>query len=235
MPRLTQEVDVLVDHAHLHQRPADDGKLRVVDPPERDGRQCRRHDERQQHDRTECRLERQVLVQQQRQPQAQSKFDDAGHRCVEERVEERESGDGIAPQVLVVIKPDPDAGAADLGVGEAEPCAKAKRIREKQQQQHRRRQQEHEPEQVPVVERTGESGRLCCHQRIWITKVSRADGTSKSNNKGACKNRRASSARFMAPVSWRLCPRARVKRRRKLYPDAASTRAVITSSRTPTP
>ena len=134
---LAEEIDVLVDEAHPHQRPADDRELRVVDPPERDRRQRRRHDERQQHDRAQERLERQVLVQQQREPQAEPELDDARDGRVEQRVEEREPRDGVAPQELEVLEADELAGAADLGVGESEPRAEAERIREEDEQQHR--------------------------------------------------------------------------------------------------
>ena len=110
IPRIAEEVDVLVDEAHLHQRPADDRELRIVDPPERDRRQRRRHDERQQHDCAQERLERQVLVEQQRQPQAEPELDDAGDGRVEERVEQREAGNRVAPQELEILQADPLAG-----------------------------------------------------------------------------------------------------------------------------
>ena len=114
------------------QHPADDRELRVVDPPERDRRQRRRHDERQQHDRADERLERQVLVEQQREPQAEHELDDARDDRIEERVEEREARDRVAPQVLEILEADPYAAAADLGVGEPEPRAEAERIGEEQ-------------------------------------------------------------------------------------------------------
>ena len=53
VPRLAEEVDVAVDQAHLHERPADDRELRVVDPPEGDRRERGGHDEGQQHDGAE--------------------------------------------------------------------------------------------------------------------------------------------------------------------------------------
>jgi hypothetical protein len=71
---VAEEVDVLVDQPDLLQRPGDDRELRVVDPPERDRRQHGRHDEGQQHERAHDGLERQVLVEQQRQPQAEANF-----------------------------------------------------------------------------------------------------------------------------------------------------------------
>ena len=92
-----------------------------------------------------------LLVQQQRQPQPEHELEDARDDRVEERVEQRQPRDRVAPQELVVLEADPLAGAADLGVGEAEPDAQAERIGQEQQQQHRRRQHEQQPERVAVV------------------------------------------------------------------------------------
>src|SRR6185436_16453626 len=80
---------------------------------------------------------------------------------IEDRVEQREPRDFVAPQELVVLESDPFAAAADLRVGEAEPRAESERIREEQQQQQRRRQQEQEAEGVAVVLEAGEQ----CGQR----------------------------------------------------------------------
>ena len=77
---------------------------------------------------------------------------------VEERVEERQPGDRVAPQELVVLEADPLARPADLGVGEAEPEAQAERIGQEQQQQHRRGQHEEQPERVAVVLQSFEKG-----------------------------------------------------------------------------
>ena len=66
------------------QRPGDDRELRVVDPPEGDGGEHRRHDPGQQHDGADERLERQVLVEEQRQPQAEGEFQDRGGDRVED-------------------------------------------------------------------------------------------------------------------------------------------------------
>jgi hypothetical protein len=150
-PRLAEEIDVAVDQAHALQRPADDRELRVVDPPERDRRQRRRHDERQQHDRAQERLERQMLVQQQREPQAEAELDDARDDRIEDRVEQREPRDLRRPTGTRSSRVRSIAAAADLRVGESEPRAEAEWIREEQQQQDRRRQQEQQPQRVAVV------------------------------------------------------------------------------------
>ena len=127
------------------------------------------------------RLERQVLVQQQREPEAEAELDDARDDRIEDRVEQREPRDFVAPEELVVLESDPFAAAADLRVGEAEPGAEAERIREEQQQQHRRRQQEQEAEGVAVVLERGRSsadkGSVFANQRRVRDRASR-DATS---------------------------------------------------------
>ncbi len=133
----------------LDQRPRDDRELRIVDPPERDRRQHGRHDERDQHDRADHRLERHVPVQQQRQIKPDREFDGAGDDRVEQRVEHREPEDRIVPQPLVVLEADENAGAADAFVGETHPDAEAQRIGQEQDQERRRRQ--HEPQRHPVA------------------------------------------------------------------------------------
>ena len=165
-PRLAEEVDVLVDDAHPHQRPADDRELRIVDPPERDRRQRGRHDERQQHDGAQERLERQVLVEQQREPEAQAELDDARDHRVEDRVEQREARDLVAPEEFEVLEADPFAGAADLGVGEAEPRAEPERIGEEHQQQRRRGQHEQRARARAGCRGRGRARLLCGHQAM---------------------------------------------------------------------
>ena len=120
-----------------------------IDPPERDGRKHRRHDEWDQHDRADDRLERQVLVEQQREIEPDREFDGAGDAGVEQRVEHREPEHRVAPQPFVVFEADENAGAADARVGEREPDAEPERIGEKQDQERRRRQ--HEPEAEPIA------------------------------------------------------------------------------------
>ena len=57
------------------QRPGDDRELRVEDPPECDRREHGRHDERDQHRRADERLERQVLVEQEREIKPDREFE----------------------------------------------------------------------------------------------------------------------------------------------------------------
>ena len=83
VPRVAEEVDVVVDQAHLHQQPADDRELRVVDPPERDRRERRRHDVGQQDDGAKEGLEADVAVEQDRQPEAEEELEDARDDRVE--------------------------------------------------------------------------------------------------------------------------------------------------------
>ena len=151
VPRLAEEIDVLVDQAHLHQHPADDGELRVVDPPEGDRRERRRHDVGQQDDGAKEGLEADVAVEEQCEPEAEHELDDARHHRVEDGVEERQARDRVVPEELVVLEADPRAGAPDLGVGEAEPEAEAERIRQEDDQQQRRRQHEQHAQRVAVV------------------------------------------------------------------------------------
>jgi len=55
------EVDVGLAQAELDEQPGDDRELRVVDPPEGDRRQHRRHDPRYRIDGAQQRLERRLL------------------------------------------------------------------------------------------------------------------------------------------------------------------------------
>jgi len=74
-PRRSQEVDVGgADVQHLDQEIGDDRELRIVDPPERQRREHGRHDPGQQHDGAQQALERKMVVEQQRQPEAEREF-----------------------------------------------------------------------------------------------------------------------------------------------------------------
>ena len=137
------------DQAHFLERPGNDRELRIEQPPECDRRQHRRHDERDQHHGADDRLERQPLVEQQREIKPDREFDGAGDDRVEQRVEHREPERRVVPQPFVVFEPDEYAGAADARVGERQPDAEAERIGQKQDQERRRRQ--HEPERQPVA------------------------------------------------------------------------------------
>ena len=145
---IAEEIDAMVDDAELDQRPGDDRELGIVDPPEGDGRQHGRHHPGQQDHGAEEGLQRQVLVQEQRQPEAEHEFQDRGADRVEQRVEDREPEDGVVPEIFVVLQADEDAGTADAGVGEAEPDAEAERIGEEDEEQRCRRQHEAEGEET---------------------------------------------------------------------------------------
>ena len=97
------------------------------------------------------RLERQLLVEQNRQVQADRELDDAGDDRVEQREEHRRLELAVADDPLVVLQADELARRADLGVGERQPDAQAERVDEEQQQERRRRQHEQQPEEVLVV------------------------------------------------------------------------------------
>ncbi len=125
----------------LDEQIGDDRELRVVDPPEGDGREHRRHDPRQQDDRAQQALERQVVVEQQGQPQTEAEFSDRGNGCVEDAEEHGIPEDRVAQQVLEVLDADPHAPAADRGVGEREVDAEAKWIGQEGHQQADGRQQ----------------------------------------------------------------------------------------------
>ena len=83
-----------------------------------------------------------MLVENERQPQAEAEFQDRSDERVEKGVENRHPEDGIARKRLVIFQPDEDAVPADRRVGKAEPDAKAERIGQKAQQKHRGRQHE---------------------------------------------------------------------------------------------
>ena len=141
---------------HVHQHVGDDGELRVVDPPERDGAQHRRHDVGQQDDGAQHGFERDVFVQQQGEPQAEGEFYDGGHRRVEHGVPDGGDEHTVGDEVLEVLQPDPVAVAADLGVGEGEPDAQAERVGEEGQQQPGGRKQADTDQEYPVVEQAGQ-------------------------------------------------------------------------------
>src|SRR5207244_2796529 len=110
------------------------------------------------HRRAQDRLERQMLVEQQREPEAEPELDHAGDERIEERIEQRQTSDLISPQELVIFQADPSAATSDLGVGEAEIGTQSERIGQEKQQQRRRGQHEQEPEDGAIVERPGERG-----------------------------------------------------------------------------
>ena len=129
-----------------------DGELRRVDPPPGDRRQHGRHDPRQQHDGADERLERDVVVQQQRQPQPEREFPDRRHGRIEDRVGDRHPEDRVVHQVDEVVETDELARLADRGVGHRQPEAEAQRIGQEHHQQADRRQHAQEDQERLVVE-----------------------------------------------------------------------------------
>ena len=148
---------------HVDQQIGNDRELRIVDPPERQRRQHRRHDPRQQHDGAQQALEREVVVEQQRQPEAEREFSDGRDASVEDAVEHRVPPQGILEQILEILQADKDAALADRGVGEGEPNAKAERIGKEHREQADRRREAHDDQKRLVVEQPREPVRLALH------------------------------------------------------------------------
>src|ERR1700694_6041700 len=149
---------------HVHQQIRNNGKLRIVDPPERQRRQHRGHDPRQQHDGPQQALEREVVVQQQRQPEAEREFSEGGDGGIEHAVKYRVPPQRIAQQILEILKADENAAAAGGGVGERQPDAEAKRIGQEHQQQADRRREEKNDKKRLVVEQPRQPARLPMNQ-----------------------------------------------------------------------
>ena len=97
VPDIAEEVDVGRNEPKLFERPGDDRELAVIEPPERDGRKHGRYDERDQHDRAQQRLERQVLVEQNCEIKPDREFNDARDAGIEQRIEHREPERGVVP------------------------------------------------------------------------------------------------------------------------------------------
>ena len=160
-PGRAEEIDIGgADVQHVDQQIGNDRELRIVDPPERQRRQHRRHDPRQQHDGAQQALEREVVVEQQRQPEAEREFSEGRDRGVEHAVEHRAPPQGIGPQILEILEADEDAAPADGGVGEGEPDAEAERIGEEYREQPDRRRQAHHDQERLVVEQACDPARL---------------------------------------------------------------------------
>ena len=157
VPGRAQEVDVgLAPAQHVDQEVGDDRELRVVDPPEGQGREHGRHDEGDQDDGAQERFERQVLVEHQRQPQAQRELSDGGQDRVEQGVEHGQAEHRVGEQPDVVVEPDELARTADGGVGEGEPDAQAQGVGEEQDQDAQGGQQAQEDQERLAVERPRE-------------------------------------------------------------------------------
>ena len=128
----------------------------IVDPPPGDRRQHRRHDPGQQHDRADERLERDVVVEQHRQPQPEREFPDRRDGRVEDRVGHRHPEHRIVRQRDEILQADEMAGLADRGVGDRQPEAEAERIGQEDQQQPGRRQHAQRDQECLVVEQPGQ-------------------------------------------------------------------------------
>ncbi len=82
-PGRAEEIDIAVAQMqHVDQEIGDDRELRIVDPPECQRGQHRRHDPRQQHDGADQALEREVVVEQQRQPEADAELRGEQAECI---------------------------------------------------------------------------------------------------------------------------------------------------------
>ena len=198
---------LVVAHAqHVDQEIGDDRELRVVDPPEGDGRQHRRHDPRQQDDRAQQALERQVVVEQQRQPEAEAEFPDRGDRRCRTRCRTPRSRRRVAQQVLEVLEADEHAAAADRGVGEGEPDAEAERIgQEHHQQADRRQQADDDQEGLPVEQARQPSGlsATACREPVSSGRSSyRRQARCRGHSRTATAARRGMSSRARAVAEF---------------------------------
>ena len=135
----------------MHEQPADHRELRIVDPPERDGRQCGRHDKWQQDYRAQERCETHMLVEEHCKPEAQHELEDTGDDRVEQRVEEGQPRNRVAPEEDVVLEADEFPRPSDLRIGESEPDAESQRICQENEQQQRGREHEERPQRVAAV------------------------------------------------------------------------------------
>jgi hypothetical protein len=94
-----------------------------------------------------------VPVEKECEPEAEDELQHARHHGIEERVEQRQPGRGVADQKAEILQADPLARSPDLGVGEAEPGPEPERVGEENEEQSARGQQEEQPEGVPVIEK----------------------------------------------------------------------------------
>ncbi len=142
------------------QRPRDDRKLRIVDPPEGDRRQHGRHDIGQQHDGADEGFERDGVVEEQRQPQPEREFRDRRGDGVDKRVEDREPEHAVIEQRDVVFETDEHAGPADADIGKSHPDPETERIGEKEQQDRGCREHEQRRQHRAVVEHLRKRARI---------------------------------------------------------------------------
>src|SRR6202165_4732597 len=160
-PGTSQEADVgAADVKHIHEEIRDDGELRIVNPPERKRRENRRNNPGQQNDGAQKAFERKVVVQQQRQPEAEREFSKRRDGGVEHAVEHRVPPQRIGQQILEVFQPDKNPAAADGGIGERQPDAQSERVGEEHQQQADRRRQADDDKKWLIVEQPHQPARL---------------------------------------------------------------------------
>ncbi len=160
-PRTSKEVDIGgAQVQHVHEQIGDDGKLRIVDPPERQRGENGRHDPRQQHDRPQQALEWKMVVQQQRQPETEREFSEGGDGGIEHAVEHRAPPQRVGQQILEIFQSDKDPAPADRRIGERQPDAQPERIGEEHRKQADRGRQANDDQERLVVEQPGQPTRL---------------------------------------------------------------------------
>jgi len=97
-----------------------------------------------------------MVVQKQRQPEAERKFSEGRDRRVEHAVKHRAPPQRVAHEILEILQSDEDAAPPDRGVGEGEPDAEAERIGQEHGQQADRRRQADDDQERLVVEQPGQ-------------------------------------------------------------------------------
>lgn len=164
-PGRAEEVDIGgAPVQHVDQKVGDDRELRIVDPPERQRREHRRHDPGHQDDRTQQALERKMVVEQQCEPEAERELSKGRDPRVDHAVEHRVPPQGIGEQILEILEADEDAFSADRRVGEGEPDAEAERIGQEHREQPDRRCEAHHDQERLVVEQAHQPGGLPVHE-----------------------------------------------------------------------
>src|SRR5262249_16723497 len=151
------------------------------------------------------RLEREVLVEKQREPESERELDDARNRRVEERVEEREPRDRVSPEELEVLEADPLTRAPNFRVGEPEVGPETERIREEDNEQRGGRREEDEPERVATAREPRERRGAPVHRAKQTSNpLARRGGTR------AMGNARTRIVGVIACMSAGACPRRAV-------------------------
>src|SRR5258708_23780169 len=105
-----------------------------------------------------------MIVEEQRQPEAEREFPEGRDRGIEPTVEHRVAPQRIGQQILEILETDENAAPADGGVGESEPDAEAQRIGQEYREQADRRRQAHHDQERLVVEQPRPPTRLSAHK-----------------------------------------------------------------------